>query len=56
MILTETPGSGKATAADRIAHLPQSPKIHLRSDYIWHFMAGGLVPVRKPALATRAQC
>ncbi|MPR10142.1 AAA family ATPase [Microvirga tunisiensis] len=44
LILTGTPGSGKTTAANSIAQLPGSPKVHLHADDFWHFIKAGLVP------------
>ncbi|QNI36029.1 AAA family ATPase [Edaphobacter albus] len=44
IILTGTPGSGKTTAANNIAQLPGSPKVHLHSDDFWHFIKAGSIP------------
>lgn len=48
LILTGTPGSGKTTAANSIAHLPGSPKVHLHSDDFWHFIKAGSIPPWHP--------
>lgn len=44
LILTGTPGSGKTTAANTIARLPGSPKVHLHSDDFWAFIKAGSIP------------
>lgn len=44
LILTGTPGSGKTTAANIIAQLPGSPKVHLHSDDFWRFIKAGSIP------------
>lgn len=48
LILTGTPGSGKTTAASRIARLPGSPKVHLHSDDFWSFIKTGSIPPWQP--------
>lgn len=48
LILTGTPGSGKTTAANTIAQLPESPKVHLHSDDFWHFIKAGAIAPWKP--------
>lgn len=44
LILTGAPGSGKTTAANTIAQLPGSSKVHLHSDDFWHFIKAGSIP------------
>ena len=44
LILTGTPGSGKTTAATRIAQFPDSPKVHLHADDFWRFIKAGSIP------------
>ena len=44
LVLTGTPGSGKTTAANSIAQMPGSPKVHLHSDDFWHFIKAGSIP------------
>lgn len=44
LVLTGTPGSGKTTAANRIAQLPGSPKVHLHTDDFWRFIKAGSIP------------
>lgn len=48
LILTGTPGSGKTTAANIIAQLPESPKVHLHSDDFWHFIKAGAITPWQP--------
>jgi len=48
LILTGTPGSGKTTAANSIAQLPGSPKVHLHADDFWHFIKAGSIPPWQP--------
>ena len=48
LILTGTPGSGKTTAANSIAQLPESPKVHLHSDDFWHFIKAGAIAPWQP--------
>lgn len=48
LLLTGTPGSGKTTAANIIAQLPESPKVHLHSDDFWHFIKAGAIAPWKP--------
>lgn len=48
LILTGTPGSGKTTAANSLAQLPGSPKVHLHSDDFWHFIKAGSIPPWHP--------
>ncbi len=43
LILTGAPGSGKTTAAQALARLPGSPKVHLHSDDFWHFIKNGAI-------------
>lgn len=44
LILTGTPGSGKTTAAGRIALLPGCPKVHLHADDFWRVIKAGALP------------
>ncbi|MCB8819774.1 AAA family ATPase [Microvirga rosea] len=48
LIVTGTPGSGKTTAANSIAQLSGSPKVHLHSDEFWHFIKAGSIPPWHP--------
>lgn len=44
LVLTGPPGSGKTTAACRIAQLPGCPKVHLHADDFWRVIKAGAIP------------
>lgn len=41
LILSGSPGSGKTTTAEALAHLPGKPKVHLHSDDFWGYIKQG---------------
>lgn len=43
-ILSGSPGSGKTTQADALAHLPGVPKVHIHSDDFWGNIKHGHIP------------
>lgn len=43
LVLSGSPGSGKTTVAERLAHLPGTPKVHLHSDDFWGYIKHGLI-------------
>ena len=43
LILSGSPGSGKTTTAEALAHLPGVPKVHLHSDDFWGYIKHGLI-------------
>jgi hypothetical protein len=44
LVLSGSPGSGKTTTAERLAHLPGIAKVHLHSDDFWGYIKHGLIP------------
>lgn len=44
LILTGTPGAGKATTAKALAAMPGSPKVQLHPDDFWNFSKQGAIP------------
>lgn len=43
-IISGSPGSGKTTVADALAHLPGVPKVHVHSDDFWGNIKHGHIP------------
>lgn len=43
-IISGSPGSGKTTVADALAHLPGVPKVHVHSDDYWGNIKHGHIP------------
>ena len=43
LVLSGSPGSGKTTTAERLAHLPGIAKVHLHSDDFWGYIKHGLI-------------
>ena len=43
LLLSGSPGSGKTTSAEALAHLPGSPKVHLHSDDFWGYIKQGKI-------------
>ena len=43
-IISGSPGSGKTTQADALAHLPGVPKVHVHSDDFWGNIKHGHIP------------
>jgi len=53
VVLSGSPGSGKSTAAARIAALSGSPKVHLHTDDFWAFIKHGHVEPWLPEAAAQ---
>lgn len=43
LVLSGSPGSGKTTTAEQLAHLPGIAKVHLHSDDFWGYIKHGLI-------------
>lgn len=43
VIVSGSPGSGKTTMAEALAHLPGQPKVHLHSDDFWGYIKTGKI-------------
>lgn len=43
IIISGSPGSGKTTTAELLAHLPGCPKVHLHTDDFWGYIKHGLI-------------
>jgi chloramphenicol 3-O-phosphotransferase len=43
VILSGSPGSGKTTIAEALAHLPGNPKVHLHTDDFWGYIKTGKI-------------
>lgn len=43
LLLSGSPGSGKTTSAEALAHLPGVPKVHLHSDDFWFYIKHGKI-------------
>jgi predicted kinase len=44
LVLSGSPGSGKTTIAEKVAHLPGAvPKVHLHTDDFWGYIKHGLI-------------
>lgn len=41
IIISGSPGSGKTTTAEMLAHLPGCPKVHLHTDDFWGYIKQG---------------
>lgn len=53
LILSGSPGSGKTTIAELVAHLPGKPKVHLHTDDFWGNIKHGLIAPWLPESAAQ---